>query len=88
MTTSIQEQRKQLFIKTYNLEQEVLTAKELQKELRGEYTYDKEFNINGLLKDDVKKIMKAACAKAKQDDLKGKASELQELDELITELED
>lgn len=81
------QQRKDLFTRTYNLEQEALTAKELQKELKGEFTYDKEFNTNGLPKDEVNKIMKAAQAKAKQAALKERAEELLEIDELITELE-
>ena len=81
------EKAKSLFTRTYNLEQDALTAKELQKELKGEFTYDKEFNTNGLPKEDVKKIMKAAQAKAKQAALKEKAEELLEIDELISELE-
>ena len=75
MTKSVQEQRKELFTRTYNLEQEVVQAKELQKELKGEYTYHRELNTTGLDKDEVKRVMKAAQAKAKQDNLKEKAEE-------------
>lgn len=88
MTQSIQEQKKNLFARTYNLEQEVIEAKELQKELKAEFQYDKDVNTNGLPKDVVKKVMKAAVAKAKQNNLKEKAEELQELDSIIEELED
>lgn len=87
MTQSAQEQRKELFTRTYNLEQEVVQAKELQKELKGEYTYHRELNTNGLDKDEVKRVMKAAQAKAKQDNLKEKAEELLAVDALIEELE-
>lgn len=78
---------KELFLRTYNLEQEIIQAKELQKELKGEFTFDKEFNTNGLHKDVVKKVIKAAQSKAKQDKLKEKAEELLEIDALIEELE-
>ncbi|MNQ24618.1 hypothetical protein D3C85_378170 [compost metagenome] len=88
MTVSEKEMKQSLFKRTYNLEQEVITAKELQKELKSEFTFEKEFNTAGLDKEVVKKVMKAAVAKAKQDTLKEKAQELLELDELITELED
>lgn len=87
MTVSEKEMKKNLFQRTYNLEQEVIQAKELQKELKGEFTYDSEFNTNGLNKDVVKKVMQAAVAKAKQNNLKEKAEELIEIDQLIEELE-
>lgn len=86
--TDIQQKKIDLFKRMYNLEREVLDAKELQKELKDEFAFHKEFNPSGIDKKLVAKVMKAAKAKAGQDDLKGKASELQELDELITELED
>ena len=85
MTKSLQEQKVELFKRTYNLEQEVIQAKELQKDLKDEFTYHKEFCVDGLKKEDVAKIMKAARAKVKQDDLKQKAEELLEIDSLIDE---
>lgn len=87
MTKSVQEQKIDLFRRTYNLEQEVIQAKELQKDLKDEFTYHKELNTSGLDKDVVKKVIRAAKAKASQDDLKTKAAELVEIDEIISELE-
>lgn len=87
MTVSEKEMKKNLFQRTYNLEQEVIQAKELQKELKTEFSYDKEFNTNGIDKKVVQKIMKAAIAKAGQNNLKEKAEELIEIDKLIEELE-
>lgn len=87
MTASVQDMKRDLFSRTYNLEQEVVQAKELQKELKGEFEYHKEMNTSGLEKDIVKKVMKAAVAKAKQDQLEQKANDLLELNELISELE-
>ena len=87
MTTSVQDMKRDLFNRTYNLEQEVVQAKELQKELKGEFEYHKEMNTSGLEKDVVQKVMKAAVAKAKQDQLEQKANDLLELNELISELE-
>lgn len=88
MTKSVQEQKVELFKRTYNLEQEVIQAKELQKDLKDEFTYHRELNTSGLDKDVVKKVIRAAKAKASQDDLKTKAAELVEIDEIISELED
>ena len=87
MTASVQDMKRDLFNRTYNLEQEVVQAKELQKELKGEFEYHKEMNTSGLEKDVVQKVMKAAVAKAKQDQLEQKANDLLELNELISELE-
>ena len=87
MTTSVQDMKRDLFNRTYNLEQEIVQAKELQKELKGEFEYHKELNTSGLEKEIVKKVMKAAVAKAKQDQLEQKANDLLELNELISELE-
>lgn len=87
MTTSVQDMKRDLFNRTYNLEQEIVQAKELQKELKGEFEYHKEMNTSGLEKEIVKKVMKAAIAKAKQDQLEQKANDLLELNELISELE-
>ena len=88
MTKSVQEQKVELFRRTYNLEQEIIQAKELQKDLKDEFTYHRELNTSGLDKDVVKKVIRAAKAKASQDDLKTKAAELVEIDEIISELED
>jgi len=87
MTTSVQDMKRDLFNRTYNLEQEIVQAKELQKELKGEFEYHKEMNTSGLEKEIVKKVMKAAVAKAKQDQLEQKANDLLELNEIISELE-
>lgn len=87
MTVSEKEMKKNLFQRNYNLEQEVIQAKELQKDLKSEFVYHKEFNTNGLDKEVVDKIMKAAAAKAKQNNLKEKAEELMEIDAIISELE-
>lgn len=87
MTASVQDMKRDLFNRTYNLEQEIVQAKELQKELKGEFEYHKEMNTSGLEKEIVKKVMKAAVAKAKQDQLEQKANDLLELNELISELE-
>ncbi len=87
MTASVQDMKRDLFNRTYNLEQEVVQAKELQKELKGEFEYHKEMNTSGLEKEIVKKVMKAAVAKAKQDQLEQKANDLLELNEIISELE-
>lgn len=84
---SEKQMKQDLFKRTYNLEQEVIQAKELQKELKGEFSFDKEFNTNGLDKKLVAKVMKAAKAKAKQDDLKGKSDVLLEIEALIEELD-
>lgn len=81
------EQRKELFRRSYNLEQEIVQAQELLKDLKAEFSFDKEFNTKGLPKKDVAKIMRAAKAKAAQNNLKEKAEELLEVDGLISELE-
>lgn len=75
-------EKQSLFDRAYQLEQEIITLKEDQKELIGEFTFHKEYNTDGFDKDEVKKIVKAAQAKAKSDDLKAKASELEELQEI------
>ena len=73
---------KELYDRTYQLEQELLTLKEDLKELKGEFVYHKEYNPCGLEKDVVVKTMKAAKAKAAQDNLKEKIDELQEIEEI------
>lgn len=83
MTTLTQ---KDLFAKAYSLENEILTAQELLKELKSDYTYHEEFNPKGMSKDDVASTLKAARAFAKANDLKEKSDELLAIDALIQEL--
>ena len=70
------------FDRAYQLASEINMLQESMKELKTEFSFDKEFNVNGFPKKDVAKTVKAAIAKAKQDDLKGKADELNELSEI------
>lgn len=85
MSKSVQEQKKELFNRIFQLECEVLTSQELQKEVKEEYTYDKDCNVNGVAKDEVAKIFKAAKSHAKESNLKEKAAELLELDTIVEE---
>lgn len=73
---------KDLYTRSYQLEQELLTLQEDLKELRGEFVYHKEYNPSGYLKEEVVKTMKAAKAKAKQDNLQEKIEELTEIGEI------
>lgn len=75
-------ERQSLFDRTYQLEQEILVLQEDLKELRGEFVYHKEYNTDGFDKEEVAKIQKAAKAKAKSDDLKAKADELNEIQQI------
>lgn len=75
-------EKQALFDRTYQLEQEILVLQEDLKQLKGEYTYEKEYNVDGYPKADVADIMKAAKAKVKQDDLKAKADEFSKLQEI------
>lgn len=75
-------EKQSLFDRTYQLEQEILTLQEDLKELKGEFVYHKEYNTDGFDKDEVAKIQKAAKAKAKSDDLKAKADELNEIQQI------
>lgn len=75
-------EKQSLYNRAYQLAQEAITDKEDMKELSGEFTYDKEYNTDGFDKSEVKEIIKAAVAKAKQDDLKAKAEELSKLQEI------
>ena len=75
-------QAKDLYARAYQLEQELLTLKEDLKELKGEFVFHKEYNVGGLDKELVAKTMKAAKAKAAQDNLAEKVSELEELQEI------
>lgn len=74
--------KQELYTRTYQLEQEILTLQEDLKELKTEFTYEKEFNCEGYPKGDVSDIMKAAKAKVKQDDLAAKAEEFNKLQAL------
>lgn len=74
--------KQELFNRSYQLEQEILTLQEDIKELKGEYTFHKEDNTKGFPKEEVAEIMKAAKAKAKADDLLGKAEEFKKLQEI------
>ena len=75
-------ERSDLYKRAYQLSQEIIMLQEDLKELAGEFTYHKEYNTEGFEKSEVKKIIKAAQAKAKSDDLKAKAEELEELQEI------
>lgn len=75
-------EKQSLYSRAYQLAQEAITNKEDMKELAGEFTYDKEYNTDGFDKTEVKEIVKAAVAKAKQDDLQAKADELNKLREI------
>ena len=71
-----------LWDRAYQLAQEAITNKEDMKELAGEFTYDKEYNTDGFDKNEVKDIVKAATAKAKQDNLAEKVEELNKLQQI------
>ncbi len=75
-------EKQSLYNRAYQLAQEAITNKEDMKELSGEFTYDKDYNNEGFDKAEVKDIVKAAVAKAKEDDLQGKADELNKLQEI------
>lgn len=76
-------EKQSLFDRAYQLAQEAILNKEDTKELAGEFTYDAEYNSDGFDKQEVKDIIKAAQAKAKQDDLTAKAEEFTKLQELL-----
>ncbi len=75
-------EKQSLYNRAYQLAQEAITNKEDMKELIGEFTYDKEYNADGFAKEDVKDIVKAAVAKAKQDNLAAKVEELNKLQQI------
>lgn len=75
-------ERQSLYSRAYQLAQEALVNKEDVKELVGEFTYDKEYNTDGFDKVEVKNIVKAAQAKAKQDNLAEKVEELNKLQQI------
>lgn len=74
--------QQELFQRTYNLESEINMLMEDLKEVKSEFTFDKDMNTSGLSKDEVKKIMKAAKSKVKMDNLREKADELNEIAEI------
>jgi hypothetical protein len=75
-------ERQSLYSRAYQLAQEAITNKEDVKELVGEFTYDKEYNTDGFDKAEVKNIVKAAQAQAKQDNLAEKVEELNKLQQI------
>lgn len=75
-------ERQSLYSRAYQLAQEAITNKEDVKELVGEFSYDKEYNTDGFDKAEVKNIVKAAQAKAKQDNLAEKVEELNKLQQI------
>lgn len=75
-------ERQSLYSRAYQLAQEAIVNKEDVKELAGEFTYDKEYNTEGFDKVEVKNIVKAAQAKAKQDNLAEKVEELNKLQQI------
>lgn len=75
-------EKQALYDRAYQLEQEILVLQEDLKELKGEFVYHKEYNTDGFDKEEVSDIMKAAKAKVKSDDLKGKAEEFTKLQEI------
>lgn len=75
-------ERQSLYSRAYQLAQEALVNKEDTKELIGEFTYHKEYNTEGFDKTEVKNIVKAAQAKAKQDNLAEKVEELNKLQQI------
>lgn len=75
-------EKQELYSRTYQLEQEILTLTEDLKELRGEFVYHKEYNTSGYEKEEVVAIMKAAKARAKQDNLAEKVEELNKLQQI------
>jgi len=76
---------KQLFDRAIIVEREILALQEDLKELKSEFTYHQEHNTQGLDKDEVVKVMKAAKAAAKQDDLEAKIEELTYINAFIGE---
>lgn len=76
---------KQLFDRAINVEREILALQEDLKELKSEFTYHQDHNTQGLDKEEVGKIMKAAKAAAKEDDLEAKIEELTYINTFIGE---
>lgn len=76
---------KQLFDRAIIVEREILALQEDLKELKGEFTYHQDHNTQGLGKEEVAKVMKAAKAAAKEDDLDAKIEELTFINTFIGE---
>lgn len=76
---------KNLFDRAITVEREILALQEDLKELKSEFTYHQDHNTQGLYKEEVGKVMKAAKAAAKQDDLEAKIQELTFINEFIGE---
>ena len=76
---------KQLFDRAINVEREILALQEDLKELKSEFTYHQEHNTQGLVKEEVVKVMKAAKAAAKEDDIEAKIEELTYINTFIGE---
>lgn len=76
---------KNLFDRAITIERSILALQEDLKELKSEFTYHQEHNTQGLDKDEVAKVMKAAKAAAKQDDLEAKIEELTFINTFIGE---
>lgn len=76
---------KQLFDRAITVEREILALQEDLKELKVEFTYHQDHNTLGLDKEEVGKVMKAAKAAAKQDDLEAKIEELTSINTFIGE---
>ena len=76
---------KNLFDRAINVEREILALQEGLKELKSEFTYHQDHNTQGLDKEEVGKVMKAAKAAAKQDDIEAKIEELTYINTFIGE---
>lgn len=74
---------KDLYARAYQLSQELITLKEDLSELKNEFTFHKEFCKGGLDKSVVALTIKAAKARAQQDNLNDKISELEEIQGII-----
>lgn len=76
---------KNLFDRAIAVEREILALQEDLKELKAEFTYHQDHNTQGLDKEEVGKVMKAAKAAAKQDDIEAKIEELTYINTFIGE---
>jgi regulator of replication initiation timing len=76
---------KQLFDRAITVEREILALQEDLKELKSEFTYHQDHNTQGLDKEEVGKVLKAAKAAAKQDDIEAKIEELTYINTFIGE---
>ena len=76
---------KELFDRALNVEREILALQQDLKELKSEFTYHQDHNTQGLDKEEVGKVMKAAKAAAKEDDLDAKIEELTYINTFIGE---